>query len=205
MQIRLTMFLSLALLYLLHDRIMSSRFKRRYGKAENFLGKNAPNEIQRFFGRAVYLTMIYYLLVFIYLITGFTFWGLISTITLLDGIVFQLLGFSLGLLFLLLMTKARFNLGSSWRIGLDRNTADYLVTTGFYRYVRNPYFFFLMGFQFSLILVVPNAVMLFSFIQSLLLFNLQVREEEQFLFEKYGDDYSTYQKDTGRFFPRLRF
>ena len=100
------------------------------------------------------------------------------------------------------MTLTRLNLGSSWRMGLDYNSKDKLRTTGFYRYIRNPYFTFLLCFQFSIILVLPNAITIFAFIQSYLLLNLQVREEEAFLQEKYGEEYIKYKNNVGRFFPK---
>ncbi len=43
-----------------------------------------------------------------------------------------------------MMVLVRLNLGSAWRVGLDAGTQDALVTTGFYRYVRNPCFSFLL-------------------------------------------------------------
>lgn len=112
-------------------------------------------------------------------------------------------GFVLGIIFLVLMTAARLNLGSSWGVGLDYNTKDELITSGFYRYMSNPYFTFLLSFQFTIILISPNAIALFAFIQSYLLLNLQVREEKVFLQEKYGEEYVKYKNKVGRFMPRI--
>lgn len=68
--------------------------------------------------------------------------------------------------------------------------------------MRNPYFTFLLCFQFSIILVSPNAITIFAFIQSYLLLNLQVREEETFLKEKYREEYVKYKNNVGRFIPK---
>ena len=89
-------------------------------------------------------------------------------------------------------------------MGLDYETKDDLITDGFYQYVRNPYFLFLLGFQFSLFFIVPNAIVIGSFIQSLILINLQVRYEEIFLGEKYEQQYSQYKNETNRFLPIIR-
>lgn len=75
-----------------------------------------------------------------------------------------------------------------------------LVTEEFYKYMRNPYFTFLLSFQFAIILISPNAIIIFTFIQSYLLLNLQVREEEVFLNEKYGESYIKYKNRVGRLF-----
>jgi protein-S-isoprenylcysteine O-methyltransferase Ste14 len=75
------------------------------------------------------------------------------------------------------------------------------VIDGFYRYTRNPYFTFLLGFQFSVILVVPTAVTLFAFIQSFLLLSLEMRQEETFLHDKYDSEYEKHRASTDRFLP----
>jgi len=86
---------------------------------------------------------------------------------------------------------------------LDYSTSDALITHGFYRFIRNPYFAFLLAFEGSLILICPNAIIICAFIQSSLLLGLQVRLEENFLKEKYGEDYLLYKKKAGRFLPRV--
>jgi protein-S-isoprenylcysteine O-methyltransferase Ste14 len=188
---------------LIHNLVLTQYFKRKFKKDDNYLGDKAPSELQKFFGKAFYLVLVYYGLVLVYLITGFNFWGLISYISIIDIPIVKMVGFVLGIIFLVLMTLARLNLGSSWRVGLDYNTKDELIKTGFYRYMRNPYFTFLLSFQFIIILISPNAIVIFAFIQSYLLLNLQVREEEVFLQEKYGGEYVEYKNRVGRFIPRF--
>lgn len=113
----------------------------------------------------------------------------------------QVSGLALGLLSLGMMVLVRLNLGSAWRVGLDAGTQDALVTTGFYRYVRNPCFSFLLVFQAALCLVAPNALMLCAWIRSALLLALQVRHEEAFLHQKYDSQYAAYCHTAGRFLP----
>jgi protein-S-isoprenylcysteine O-methyltransferase Ste14 len=195
-------FLSILLsLYLLHDLGLSLLFRMRFHKQEDFLGRNAPDEVQRFFGRAVYLILFYYVLVLAYLIFHFNFWGFVSRVSALDNPSVRVVGFALGVLFLVLMSLARLNLGSSWRVGLDLATPDALVTDGFYRFSRNPYFTFVLCFQFSVVLVVPCAVTILALVQSFLLLSLQVRQEEVFLRSRYGREYDAYEACTGRFLP----
>jgi len=195
-------FLIMLVLYLLHNLFLTIYFKRKFKKDDYFIGEKAPSELQKFFGKSFYLIIIYYILILVYLFTGFDFWGLISNISIVNTPVFKISGFLVGIIFIILMTAARLNLGSSWRVGLDPNTEDKLVTTGFYRFIRNPYFTFLLCFQFSLILIIPNAITIFAFIQSYILINLQIREEEGFLRKKYGESYISYKNSTGRFFPK---
>lgn len=195
--------LILMMLYFMHNVSLSLYFRRKFKKDDNFIGDKAPTDLQSFFGKAFYLIIVYYGIVLVYLFTGFNFWGLISNMSIINSEMIKIIGFISGIIILVLMTLVRLNLGSSWRMGLDYNTKDDLVTNGFYKYIRNPYFTFLLGFQFALILISPNAVVIFAFIQSYLLINLQIREEEVFLTEKYGDKYTQYKNRVGRFIPEL--
>lgn len=203
MNLELLFFLILLVLYLVHNFSLTIYFKRKFKKDDQFLGENAPNEVQKFLGKAFYLVIIYYVIILVYFLTGFDLWGLVSNISIIDLPIIKIIGLILGIIFLVLMTLARLNLGSSWRVGLDYETKDKLVTDGFYNYMRNPYFTFLLSFQFTLILISPNAIVIFAFIQSYLLLNLQVREEEGFLQEKYGEEYIIYKSRVGRFIPGL--
>lgn len=189
------------ILYFMHNFSLSLYFRRKFKKDDNFIGDKAPTDLQSFFGKAFYLIIVYYSIVLVYLFTGFNFWGLISNMSIINSDMIKIIGFISGIIILVLMTLVRLNLGSSWRMGLDYNTKDDLVTNGFYKYIRNPYFTFLLGFQFALILISPNAVVIFAFIQSYLLINIQIREEESFLTEKYGDKYAQYKNRVGRFIP----
>ena len=204
MNLKLGFFISLILLYFMYDTILTHFYKVKNKRDDYYLGGNAPDEIQRFFGKAEYLVMVYYFFVLIALVFKFDFWGFITLIRILEIKVIQITGFILGVLALVFMTLARLNLGKAWRVGLDYQTKDGLVTSGFYKYMRNPYFTFLLTFQFLLILVVPTAIMVFAFIQSLLLLNLQVRQDEVFLQNKYGESYTLYRNRTGRFFPGFK-
>ena len=197
-------FVSLAFLYLSTDAVLTRWYRRTFNRDDNFIGARAPNAVQRFFGRAVYVVLAYYALVLVALLTGFDFWGLVSPVTILDRPGFQIAGLTLGLICLALMTLARVNLGRAWRVGLDYGTTDGLVTTGFYRYIRNPYFAFSLGFQAALFLVAPNALVLCAFVQSAILLGLQARHEEAFLEARYGAEYVAYKRATGRFLPHLR-
>jgi protein-S-isoprenylcysteine O-methyltransferase Ste14 len=183
--------------------VLSWWFKKQNCKEENFLGRNAPDDTQRYFGKTVYLTMFNYLLIVVYLVFDFDFWGFISNISILEGVILQIVGFVGGCGFLVMMTMARLNLGESWREGLYYESTDPLVTEGFYKFVRNPYFTFLLGFQSALIFVIPNAVTIYSFLQSAILLGLQVRQEEIFLEQKYGETYRVYKESVGRFLPKF--
>jgi len=80
---------------------------------------------------------------------------------------------------------------------------DKLVTWGPYRYVRHPqyvaYFIIFGGFFLTLLnlialpplLAIPSEVRMATI-------------EEEFLIQKYGDEYIHYQQKTGKFFPKIK-
>ena len=201
MQTRLLFMLILAVSYAAVNTAVTAWYRRSFRRDDNFLGERAPDAVQRFFGRAVPAVMLCHGVVILALILGSDLGGFISYIRWLDYRGVQIAGFALGVFCLSMMALVRLNLGSAWRVGLDHSTQDTLVTTGFYRYIRNPYFSFLLLFQGALCLVAPTALVLCALIQSALLLALQVRHEEAFLLLKYGCQYAAYRRSAGRFLP----
>ena len=93
---------------------------------------------------------------------------------------------------------AQAQLGESWRIGIDTDHKTNLVQTGVYRISRNPIFFGMMITLFGLFLVIPNAVTLVIFVLIVVLINIQVRLEEEYLKSSHGEEYVRYQRTVGR-------
>jgi len=200
---RLLFMLLLAAGYVAVNAAVTAWYRRSFHRDDNFLGSRASDSVQRFFGRAVPGVMAYYAVLVLSLVLGTDLAGLVSYVRPLDSLPVQLTGLVLGIVSLAMMALVRFNLGSAWRVGLDHDTQDALVTTGFYRYVRNPYFSFLLCLLASLCLVAPSAIAFCAFIQTAMLLALQVRQEETFLSQKYGPEYAAYLLTTGRFLPHL--
>lgn len=93
---------------------------------------------------------------------------------------------------------AQAQMGESWRIGIDTDHKTKLVQTGVYRISRNPIFLGMMVTLFGLFLVIPNAVTLLIFVLIVVLINIQVRLEEEYLKTSHGDEYIRYQRTVGR-------
>jgi protein-S-isoprenylcysteine O-methyltransferase Ste14 len=94
---------------------------------------------------------------------------------------------------------------------LGRNLTDtvvtrrdaYLVDYGPYRFVRNPMYtgILLLGMSLGLALGTWLLPLAASFMFTLLA--LRTRKEEQYLIERFGDQYRSYMQRVGRFFPKL--
>ena len=99
----------------------------------------------------------------------------------------------------LLLLIAQIHLGKSWRVGIDEQTKDDLITSGFYALSRNPIFLGLNMIFLGFFFAIPNYIFLASVVLGFLGIHLQTKEEEKFLFQHYKD-YSKYCKKTGRYF-----
>ncbi len=90
--------------------------------------------------------------------------------------------------------------GDSFRVGIDENSPDKLVTTGMFAHSRNPIYVSFLLFFGGLFFIYPNPllagiVLLFSFF-----IPRQICREEAFLKAHYGRDYDDYCKRVGRYF-----
>jgi len=101
---------------------------------------------------------------------------------------------------LLIFGYSLISFGDSWRIGIDRKTPSVLVTNGIFRFTRNPIFLFLDLFLAGIFLMNGTLLFLIAGIPGALFLHFQIRREEQFLFEHYGDAYRRYFAKTPRYF-----
>lgn len=107
-------------------------------------------------------------------------------------------GWSLLLVSLLFVWFAQGNMRESWRIGIDEENKTELITNGFFSFSRNPIFLGIMLANFGLFLVLPNAFTLLIISLSTISINTQIRLEEEFLKEEFGNQYTQYQSKVNR-------
>jgi protein-S-isoprenylcysteine O-methyltransferase Ste14 len=93
---------------------------------------------------------------------------------------------------------AQAHMGESWRIGVDSERKTTLVNTGVFRISRNPIYFGMILTLIGLLLVIPNAFTLLIFVMGVVLINIQVRLEEEYLKTSHGEEYVRYQQTVGR-------
>ena len=93
---------------------------------------------------------------------------------------------------------AQVRMGESWRIGIDNEHKTKLVQTGLFRISRNPIFLGIMVTLLGLFLVIPNAITLLILVLGVVLINIQVRLEEDYLRRTHGDEYVDFTKRVGR-------
>ncbi|MBD1874379.1 isoprenylcysteine carboxylmethyltransferase family protein [Nodosilinea sp. FACHB-131] len=101
-------------------------------------------------------------------------------------------------LFFLLLSLVYF--GKSFRIGIDVEHPDELITMGVFALSRNPIY---VAFALVLIgqfLVFPNWILLVYLVAGIWLLHRQVLREEEFLIEHYGQEYIAYCNRVRRYF-----
>lgn len=99
---------------------------------------------------------------------------------------------------------AQWQMGASWRIGVDQSERTGLVTSGVFRIVRNPIFTFMVVTAAGLAMMVGNVVAVAGFVALIAALELQVRfVEEPYLQQVHGADYDDYVRGAGRFVPGL--
>ena len=87
---------------------------------------------------------------------------------------------------------AQARMGESWRIGIDTEHKTKLVQTGVYRISRNPIYVGIIVTLLGLFVVIPNAATLLVFVLGVVVINIQVRLEEDYLKTIHADEYVSY-------------
>jgi len=86
---------------------------------------------------------------------------------------------------------AQVGMGTSWRIGLDRERTG-LVTTSLFAWSRNPTFLGMMAVVLGAFLVAPTVVTGIVLAAALVAFSIQIRMEEEHLRRMLGPAYVRY-------------
>lgn len=144
----------------------------------------------------------YIVLLIIFHAAGVRFYSLFTRFPLLDNFQTDLFGLVVGLTGLVLCAVAQRTMGNAWRVGIDEETKTALITTGIFRYVRNPTYAGLMLLTLGVWLIWPTWTMALFAIMFYLFLEIQVRCEERFLLKIHGDKYRAYCSRTGRYFIR---
>ena len=109
-------------------------------------------------------------------------------------------GFILIHLAFLWIVIAQVQMSNSWRVGIDLSTKTELKTKGLFSFSRNPVFLGMLITLAGIFLILPNAISLLVLVTSTLIFEIQIRLEEEYLAKKHGKPYVEYCKKVGRWF-----
>jgi protein-S-isoprenylcysteine O-methyltransferase Ste14 len=108
--------------------------------------------------------------------SGLVSWG---------GVLLCLVG-----LFLVFLSLVSF--GRSFRVGIDLDHPDKLITTGIFAFSRNPIYVAFGLVLLGQFLLFPNWILLAYLLAAAWLFHRQILREEEYLRSHYGQEYSEY-------------
>ena len=156
------------------------------------------DDAHNFVGWVFKLTFV--LVLFVILISSFlpAVYRFTGPIEWLERPTVRWLGIAFLVLSLIWTAIAQYQMGQSWRIGIDREHRSPLVEKGLYKFSRNPIYVGLIVTLLGLFLVIPNALTLLVLAVGVVVNSIQVRLEEKFLLESHGAAYTEYQRRVRR-------
>jgi len=110
----------------------------------------------------------------------------------IDGLV--LLGFNLAI-----STASLIDLKDSWRVGVIENQKTVLITSGIYRFSRNPYFVSYLLMLLAYTVLLQNLILLGLSIMGFIFTNRMIKKEETYLYSVHGEVYTQYKKKVPRY------
>lgn len=111
-------------------------------------------------------------------------------------------GFCIGMLGDAVFLLSVLCMKDSWRAGIPDKDKTELVTTGIYRYSRNPAF---LGFDYmyiGVLLMYGNLLTLAFSVFAMVMLHLQILQEERYLENIFGAAYTAYKKQVFRYLGR---
>ncbi len=93
---------------------------------------------------------------------------------------------------------AQWQMGDSWRIGVDEARATPLISRGLFARSRNPIFLGMLIMLLGFVLVLPSAASLTVSVLGYALIQIQVRLEEEHLARLHGEAYRVYRASVPR-------
>ncbi|WP_288227107.1 isoprenylcysteine carboxylmethyltransferase family protein [uncultured Enterococcus sp.] len=185
MLVRILAFTGVTLFYLIY--LVKGLLLRKQGITVNLLGKDVKNE-QYFEIVLKMMTGVGGVLQFLAPIlfeinrTVWVYWGL--------GLIFA------GVVLFYIAVRA---MGLNWSAGYNEKQRTELVTTGIYRFSRNPAFVAFDFLYLGLAVTFPNILVIAVALTAFILFDRQIRGEETYLVSTFGESYRQYQAKVRRY------
>jgi protein-S-isoprenylcysteine O-methyltransferase Ste14 len=101
-----------------------------------------------------------------------------------------------------LVVFAQREMGIAWRVGIPEKDRPPLITSGPFRFSRNPVFLGMLVVGIGFTLVIPHAVSLAALATTYIALSVQIRLEEDYLRNWLGDDYVAYAEQVARWIGR---
>ena len=194
---------SLFLMYLLLWKWKQVSQRRQTGIDPEVFDK-ATSPLQQYMAKFSKFMTVAIILLIVFHATGVQYYSLFTRFPWLDYFQVDLIGFVVGLIGLTICGVAQKTMGNSWRVGIDEINRPELVTTGIFKYIRNPTYLGLMLLIIGVWLIWPTWTIGTFALFFIFFLEIQVRCEEEYLLKIHGDRYRDYCSKTGRYFFRIK-
>lgn len=114
----------------------------------------------------------------------------------------RLTGFCVGMLGDIIFLLSVLRMKDSWRAGIPDKDKTELVTTGIYRFSRNPAFFGFDLMYVGVLLLYGNLLTLSFSVFAIVMLHLQILQEERYLVNTFGTPYQEYCRHVSRYLGR---
>jgi protein-S-isoprenylcysteine O-methyltransferase Ste14 len=139
-------------------------------------------------------------LFYFYLIFATAFgWPAPSTGEFFDSDAVSWIGVALCLAGLTILAWSLVSFGQSFRVGIDTERPDRLITTGIFAFSRNPIYVAFALILLGQFLIFSSWLLLAYLVAGYWLFHRQVLREEEFLSRHYGRDFEDYCRRVRRY------
>ncbi len=112
----------------------------------------------------------------------------------------QLFGFIISFSSFFLLISGYYYIGNNWRISINDESINRLVTNGIYAHTRNPIYLFFEFFWLGIFIINGDIIILILLFVLILTLHLIILKEEKFLLRKFKNTYENYKKSTPRYF-----
>jgi protein-S-isoprenylcysteine O-methyltransferase Ste14 len=142
-----------------------------------------------------------FVIFYFYIVLAAAFaWPAVSTQEFFRSEIISWAGVLLCLVGLLLLLWSVVSFGQSFRVGIDTDHPDRLITDGVFAFSRNPIYVAFAIVLFGEFLIFSNWIRLIYVAAAAWLFHRQVRREEEYLKRHYGGAYVEYCNRVRRYF-----
>jgi len=126
----------------------------------------------------------------------------VGKVRVLSDLVTMISGVSLLIANLIVSAASLVGLKDSWRVGVLEDQRTELVSSGIYRFTRNPYFLSYLLMLAAYTVILQNVVLLGFSILGVLLIHRMILKEEAYLYSVHGADYLRYKEQVPRYIVR---
>lgn len=94
-------------------------------------------------------------------------------------------------------------MGASYSQFITPNDQSSLITTGFHSVIRHPLYLFYCMELLSMLVVRFNYIALAGIVGDIVITLFRIKKEEELLVKKFGDEYTSYQKQSWKLIPYI--